>query len=534
MDKNLKTVFTRVFIGCLNIQDPSDLNSSLPITTIYSIASTVARVVLTYSHHLAANMTRPHQALAFRAAAPLSAPTASPARLCNRRRSPSATLAPHDDATVEVHAPPRAPLSSQPTADAAAAERWARITTRAGDTTLAVHGGERVRSSKHKAAIMDAIQTPIVQSSTFTFRSTADCINYNRGGYESFEYSRYGNPTTRAAEEKLCALERAEDALLSASGMNAVTTMLLALVPPNGHVVLTTDCYRRTRQFARTMLPSMGIRTTVIDPADLDALRDAVRAPGGADLFFSESPTNPLIRVVDTPSIARICRDHGVITVIDTTFATPINYRPITDGADLVLHSGTKYLAGHHDVLCGAIAGRADLVAKVRSLHGVLGGVVDPHAAFLINRGMKTLAMRMIAHNHNAETLARFLDAHPKVANVRYPTLPSHPDYAVAQSLFKGFGGVFSFDIRGDGNPWSQHTFDATGRFVDALTIPYIGPSMGGCESLVEQVCIMGYFDQPLKERKRLGITNGIVRFSAGIEDVHDLVDDVTQALEYA
>lgn len=459
--------------------------------------------------------------------------------LCRRRAVLKATLAPHDDATVEVHAPPRAPSSasngvSGPTSDAAGAERWARIQSRAGDTTISVHGGERVRSSKYKAAVLDAIQTPIVQSSTYTFRSTADCIDYNRGNYESFEYARYGNPTTRAAEEKLCALERAEDALLSASGMNAVTTMMLALVPPNGHVVLTTDCYRRTRQFSRTLLPAMGIRTTVIDPADLDALRDAVSSPGGADLFFSESPTNPLIRVVDTPAIARICREHGVITVIDTTFATPVNYRPIPDGADIVLHSGTKYLAGHHDVLCGAIAGRADLISKVRKLHGVLGGVVDPHASFLINRGMKTLAMRMEAHNRNAAALARFLDSHPKTVNVRYPTLKSHVDYEVAQSLFKGFGGVLSFDIRGDGNPWSQNTFDATGRFVDALTIPYIGPSMGGCESLVEQVCIMGYFDQPLKERKRLGITNGIVRFSCGIEDTNDLVNDVAQALEYA
>ncbi len=204
--------------------------------------------------------------------------------------------------------------------------------------------------------------------------------------------------------------------------MNAVTTMLLALVPPNGHIVLTTDCYRRTRQFANTVLPSMGVRTTVIDPADIDGLRGAITSGQGATLFFSESPTNPLIRVVDTPAITKLCRENGVISIIDTTFATPVNYRPIADGADLVLHSGSKYLSGHHDVLCGAIAGRADLVGKVRALHGVLGGVVDPHAAFLINRGMKTLGVRMEAHNQNAEALARFLDGHPKVSNVRYPT----------------------------------------------------------------------------------------------------------------
>lgn len=450
------------------------------------------------------------------------------------RRLPSATLAPSDDPTVDVFAPPRKEQQNGVYKQGGSAERWSRLESRAGEATLAVHGGERARSTKQKKAILDAIQTPIVQSSTFTFKNTADCIAYNRGEYASFEYGRYGNPTTRAAETKLAALEGAEDALISASGMNAVTTMILALVPPGGHIVVTTDCYRRTRQFTRTVLPAMRIRTTVIDPADMDALRDAVTSPGGADLYFSEAPTNPLIRVVDTPQVSRLCRNNGVITVIDTTFATPANYRPITDGADLVLHSGTKYLAGHHDVLCGALAGRADLVQSVRKLHGVLGGVVDPHAAFLMNRGMKTLSLRMEAHNRNASTLASYLENHTKISRVYYPTLKSHPDHAVATRLLKGFGGVLSFEVRGDGNPWSQATFDATARFVDALTIPYIGPSMGGCESLVEQVCIMGYFDQPQSERRRLSITNGLIRFACGVEDVNDLVDDVEQALEYA
>lgn len=446
-------------------------------------------------------------------------------RIC-RRTTLSATLAPPDDATVEAYVPPQ---RVQP----ARQRKWKDTETTAGDKTVSVHGGERVRSTKYKAAVLDAIQTPVVQSSTFTFASTRDCIEYNRGTYESFEYGRYGNPTTRTAEEKLMSLEKAEDALLSASGMNAVTTMLLALVPQGGHIVVTTDCYRRTRQFVRTVLPAMSIQTTVIDPADTDSLR-SIFETSQVDLYFSESPTNPLIRVIDTPTITKLCRRHNVISVIDTTFATPVNYRPILHGADLVLHSGTKYLAGHHDVLCGALVGRADLIQRVRSLHGILGGVVDPHAAFLINRGMKTLGVRMEAHNRNAASVARYLSDHPKVANIRYPTLESHVDYATASRLFdKGFGGVLSFDIRGDGDPWSQYTFEATGRFVDALSIPYIGPSLGGCESLVEQVCIMGYFDQPLHERRRLGITNGLIRFACGIEDEHDLIDDIEQALEH-
>jgi len=403
-----------------------------------------------------------------------------------------------------------------------------------GMQTRAVHGGERVKGGKKARATLDAIATPIVQSSTFTFRSTRECIEYNQGTYESFEYGRYGNPTARAVEEKLMALEGGEDALVSSSGMNAVTTMLLALVPENGHIVVTTDCYRRTRQFVGTVLPKMGVRTTVIDPADTARL-EAIFSSEGASLFFSETPTNPLIRVLDTDAVTDLCRKYGVTSVIDTTFATAFNFRAIDHGADLVLHSGTKYLAGHNDVLCGALVGSSALINPVRRLHGVLGGVLDPHAAFLLLRGLKTLSLRMAAHNRNAQALADVLSTHPKIAKVHHPSLKSHVDHEVAVQQFpRGFGGVLSFELVGDGNPWSQETFEATGRFVDALRLPYIGPSMGGTESLIEQVCIMGYFDQPLRERQRLGICNGLVRFACGIEDTKDVVDDVLQALDAA
>lgn len=404
----------------------------------------------------------------------------------------------------------------------------------ARDQTLSVHGGERVRTVRKTKAMLDAIQIPIVQSATYTFRSTQDCIDYNRGQYSSFEYGRYGNPTSRTVEEKVMALEGAEDCLLSSSGMNAVTTMLLALVPENGHVVTTTDCYRRTRQFVSTVLPKMGITCTVLDPADLHGLQQVLESKH-VSLYFSESPTNPLLRVVDIPQIVELCQKHDAISVFDTTFATAVNLRPVQFGADLVLHSGTKYLSGHQDVMSGVLAGRRTLVQRVRKLHGVLGGVIDPHAAYLINRGMKTLAVRMEAHNRNAEAVAHFLQAHPKVHRVHYPTVQNYRDRAVAQKLFpKGFGGVLSFELVGNGDPWSAPTFRSAGRFVDHLNIPYIGPSLGGCESIVEQVCIMGYFDQPLSERRRLGISNGLVRFSCGIEDTEDLILDIEQALRYA
>jgi cystathionine gamma-synthase len=477
-----------------------------------------------------------HPSRACRTAARMTA--ASPAAASTAAGDPTSSPAHAQEATVRAYLPvgamdEAACANAKAVVRAVYSDRGATVMS-AGGMTRAVHGGERVRGGKKAKATYDAICTPIVQSSTFTFESTRDCIDYNTGDYDSFEYGRYGSPTVRAAEEKLMALEGAEDALISASGMNSVTTMLLTLVPQGGHIVTTTDCYRRTRQFVNTLLPKMGIRTTVIDPADLASL-ESIFETQGASLFFSESPTNPLIRVVDTPAITRLCSRYGVISCIDTTFATPANYRPILDGADLVLHSGTKYLAGHHDVLCGALAGRADLIATVRALHGVLGGVIDPHAAYLLNRGMKTLGLRMEAHNRNASNIATYLESHPKISKVHYPTLLSHIDYEVASRVFaNGFGGVLSFELKGDGNAWSRNTFEATGRFVDALRIPYIGPSLGGCESLIEQVCIMGYFDQPLRERQRLGINNGLIRFAAGIEDHTDLINDIEQALGFA
>ena len=231
--------------------------------------------------------------------------------------------------------------SAEMNANIARFENDDRNTTigKSGTSTRAVHGGERQKGGLKARATLDALTTPIVQTATFTFRNTAEIVAYNEGTYPSFEYGRYGNPTVRAAEEKIMALECAEDALVSSSGMNAVTTMLLALVDQNGHVVTTTDCYRRTRQFVTTILPKMGVRLTVIDPADVDALEKILKGEG-ATLFFSEQITNPLTRIIDTVKIAQLCKQYKTICCIDTTFATPVNHKPIDLGADLVLHSG--------------------------------------------------------------------------------------------------------------------------------------------------------------------------------------------------
>jgi cystathionine gamma-synthase len=388
---------------------------------------------------------------------------------------------------------------------------------KSGASTRAVHGGER----EGKPRVGDSITTPIVQSATFWFRDTQEVIAYQEGRHPSFEYGRYGNPTTRALEEKLCALEGGEDCIVSASGMNSVTTMLLALVPQSGHLVTTHDCYRRTRQFIQTVLPKMGIRTTVVDPADCEGVERALDA--GASLFFSESPTNPYLRVVDVPRVAAACRRRGAISVIDSTFATACNQQALALGADLVLHSATKYLAGHNDVLGGALIGKTELIRPIRDLHGVLGGTIDPHAAYLILRGVKTLALRVARANESALAIARFLEQHPKIERVHYPGLPSHRDHAVAKRQMSGFGGVVSFEVRGG--------LESASKFIDALRIPYIAPSLGGVETLVEQPTVISYWDKTPDERAALGIRDNLVRYSCGVEDAEDLIRDIDAAL---
>lgn len=364
--------------------------------------------------------------------------------------------------------------------------------------------------------------TPIVQTSTYTFRNTKELIDFQEGAHTSFEYGRYGNPTTRAVEEKLMELEGAEDCLLSASGMNTATTMLLALVPAGGHIVTTTDCYRRTRQFIQTVLPKMNISTTVIDPSDMGALEAALEEHN-VSLYFSESPTNPYLRCVDVERIAQLCRPRGAVVVVDSTFATPINSRALDFGADLVIHSATKYLGGHNDVLAGAIAGRADLVQQVRAMHHILGGTIDPHASYLLLRGMKTLDLRVERQNKTALELAKRLEAHPKIVRVHYPGLPSHPDHEVAVKYMSGFGGVVSFEV--DADLWG------TARFIDAMQLPYIAPSLGGVESLIEQPTVISYWDQGPEKRAEVGIKDNLVRFSCGVECVEDLWADLQQAL---
>ena len=382
--------------------------------------------------------------------------------------------------------------------------------------TSSVHGGELRQQEAN------AITTPIYQTSTFWFKNSQEVMDYQEGKTKREEYGRYGNPTWRAVERKLSELEGGEETVLFASGMCAATTTFLALLPSNSHLIVTNDCYRRTRQFIDEFLQRMGVSVSIIDPSDLGQFEAAIRDE--TSIFFTESPTNPYLRVTDVPAFVEVAHARGVKVIIDSTFATPVNHRPLLDGADLVIHSATKYLGGHNDLLAGTVSGSREIIEPIRKALGVLGGIIDSHGAWLLLRGLKTLALRMERHNSNGLQVARHLEAHPKVRRVWYPALESHPDYAVAQRTMTGFGGVVTFEIETD--------LDGAIRFIDSTRVPYQAPSLGGVESLIELPVTMSYWDYDPEQRKGWGITDSLVRFACGIEAAEDLISDIDQALE--
>ena len=384
-----------------------------------------------------------------------------------------------------------------------------------GSATSSVHAGELRQQEAN------AITTPIYQTSTFWFRNSKEVTDYQEGKSDREEYGRYGNPTWRAVERKISALEGGEETVLFASGMCAATTTFMALLEEGSHLIVTSDCYRRTRQFIEQFLSRMGVEWTVIEPSNLDAFRDAIRP--NTKIFFTESPTNPYLRVIDVPAFTEVARAAGVMTIIDSTFATPVNHRALDDGADLVLHSATKYLGGHNDLLAGTVTGPRELIDPVRKALGVLGGIIDAHAAWLLLRGIKTLDIRMARHNENGLALATYLETHPKIKSVFYPGLASHPDHEVAKRVMKGFGGVVTFEIDTD--------LEGAMRFIDSTQIPYQAPSLGGVESLIELPVTMSFWDKSKEERARLGITDTLVRYACGIENSADIIADIEQAL---
>ena len=387
------------------------------------------------------------------------------------------------------------------------------------DSTAAVHAGTDGERTHHTLA------PSIAQTATYTFENTAALERYMRGedpDSEREEYGRYGNPTVRELERRVAALEGAEDGVAFSSGMAAMTTAILASVKSGEHVVLFRDCYRRIRQLVTTVLPRFGIEHSVVPPGDLAALESSLKPT--TRLVIAESPTNPLLDCVDLAKLSAIAKARGRARVlVDSTMATPVNSRPLDYGVDLVVHSATKFLSGHNDVLGGVAAGPSHVVSLLRDARSVFGSVLDPHAAFLIIRGLKTLAVRVGRHNETALAVARALEAHPLIERVHYPMLESHPSHAVARSQMRGGGGIVSFVVKGGRS--------AASRVVDGCRVAKIAASFGGLETLIEQPAIMSYFELSDEQLAAIGIDPALVRLSVGIEETNDVLRDILGAL---
>src|SRR5947209_3973099 len=377
---------------------------------------------------------------------------------------------------------------------------------------------ESVRGGVNLDKRNDAMAQPIYQTSTF---QVTDSDQQLRATGSDMFYTRYGNPTHTAVERAIAELEGADAALLFASGMNAISTSILALAKSGDHIVAQYDIYGGVTKLLSSWLPKLGIETTFVDTTDYDQHVRAIRP--NTKLLYLESPTNPTLRVVDLGKAAAIAREHGLVSAIDGTFGTPINQRPAELGIDLVLHSGTKYFGGHTDLICGVAAGRKDLIDTIRSTRTTLGGVMDPHAAFMLLRGIKTLALRVERQNESALRIAEFLAAHPKVRSVNYPFLKGHPQRALAIEQMKGGGGVLSFEVEGTGE-------DAK-KVSESLRLFALAPSLGGVESLVSLPVLTSHAMISADQREKMGVTEQLIRVSVGIENVNDLIADLERAL---
>jgi cystathionine gamma-synthase len=386
-----------------------------------------------------------------------------------------------------------------------------------GFSTLSVHAGEA------RQKLGDAIADPIICSSTYTFPDTQSIIDFIRQKLPREEYGRYGNPGEKVVEKKLAALEGGEEALLYSSGMAAIVGLFMSVLNAGDEVVFFDECYHRSREFCLKHLSRFGVVTHQVRTCDYAAMEAAITPR--TRLLVSESPTNPHLSVIDLERFAGIGKKHGVLTLIDATLATPYNLRPLQHGVDFVLHSATKYLGGHNDLLAGVIIGAADKIEPIRRLRGIMGAINSPHNIYLLERGLKTFELRMQRHNQNGQAIAEFLAAHPRVETVYYPGLPSHAHFETARRQMRGCGGLITFTVRGA--DWR-----ATADVIDRVKIPRIGPSLGGVESLIEQPMVMSYFDYAPEERARFGISDNMIRLSCGIENTEDLIDDLRQALE--
>jgi cystathionine beta-lyase/cystathionine gamma-synthase len=360
-----------------------------------------------------------------------------------------------------------------------------------------------------------SVVMPIFQSAMFQYAGEK--------GYDQIRYIRLNNtPNQVVLHRKLAVLENAEAALVTASGMAAITTTLLTVLSSGDHL-LAQDClYGGTHDFLTKDFRDFGLSYDFINADDPESWKRLLRPATKA--IYVETMTNPLLQVADLKAIVQFAREHGLVSIIDSTFASPVNFRPPEWGFDLSLHSATKYLNGHSDIVAGVVIGKASWVERITHRLNHLGGSLDPHAAFLLHRGMKTLAVRMRQHNESALRLAQFLEQHPAVATVNYPGLKSHPRHARARELFEGFSGVLSFEPKGG--------LGAAEQIMTSLRVPVVAPSLGSVETLVTRPATTSHSGMAPEDRRRLGISDSLIRVSIGLEATEDLIEDFNQALE--
>ncbi len=383
-------------------------------------------------------------------------------------------------------------------------------------STLAIHAGEEEHSP------FGAVTPPIYQTSTFAFKNTAEVLEFQRGDASKYLYTRYGNPTQKRVEEKMAALEGGEKALVVSSGMAAVSTLVLSLVSSGEEIISTQPVYGGTYHLFKEVFPKLGIGVRFIDPEKIEQAEELMN--DNTRLFFCETPTNPNLKIVDLRKLVKMAEGKQIPVAVDNTFATPYNQNPITLGADLVIHSGTKYLGGHSDLVAGVIVGPKDIINKAKETMKVLGGCIDPFGAFLLLRGLKTLAVRVERQNQNALRVAEFLSEHDRVSRVFYPGLSVHPQHDLARGQMKGFGGMVCFEVQGG--------LENATKVIDSFKVFINATSLGGVESLASLPVLTSHFGFDQKELEKLDVTPGMVRLSCGIEDEQDLKEDLKQALE--
>jgi len=389
--------------------------------------------------------------------------------------------------------------------------------THTGFDTKLVHGG-------HHADATGTVNVPIYQTSTFAFHDAAHGAALFAGKEQGYIYTRIGNPTTAALEENVAALENGVGAVATSSGMGAVNTVYMALLGHGAHMVSTASVYGPSRGLAEKHYQRFGVEADFVDTSDLENLRRAMRPT--TTLVYVESPSNPAMQVTDIAGAAAIAHEHGSVLAVDNTFASPYLQRPLDLGADIALHSITKFINGHADVVGGVLIAREErLFARLRDVMVQTGCNMDPHQAFLVLRGLKTLGIRVERAQTNAMTIARWLDAHPMVTGVRYIGLPSHPQHELAARQMSGFGSMISFELKGG--------LDAGRRLMDHVRLATLAVSLGGVETLIEHPASMTHASMSREAREAAGFTDGLVRYSVGIENVEDLIADLEQALAF-